>query len=269
MRASQSDKCAPAHTHTYTTHTHTHRPMDAGFTEGQVCTNGKGSCPAGTDLKVCAAYLERTCGTINLQTSMLLDTCGGHASPYHYHADLECDYNSALSLNHSALIAFGLDGRGLYGKWEGNNTLPVLDACGGHVGNTPSRTITDSSGQVITIPAQSNAYHYHIIAGGPTTISCFGKSNGTTTTSQAKAAYPTCDGVFTRFCTSIGQIDYDLDCPIFNQQGTGATYNLDYFVSPACTNCTGSCPSTSGAIAASQVSFSIALSLVLAILISA
>ena len=29
---------------------------------------------------------------------------------------------------------------GLYGQWEGSGALPTLDACGGHVGNTPAAT---------------------------------------------------------------------------------------------------------------------------------
>ena len=54
----------------------------------QVCTNGLGTCTAGTDLTVCSASLEYQCGTSNLMKQMLLDECGGHASPYHFHAGL-------------------------------------------------------------------------------------------------------------------------------------------------------------------------------------
>ena len=54
----------------------------------QVCTNGLGTCTAGTDLTVCGASLEYQCGTSNLIKQMLLDQCGGHASPYHYHTGL-------------------------------------------------------------------------------------------------------------------------------------------------------------------------------------
>ena len=61
----------------------------------------------------------------------------------------------------------GLDGRGLYGQFEGvNNQMPVLDACGGHWGPTPASTFTDKAGHTITVSAQTNGYHYHIIAGG-------------------------------------------------------------------------------------------------------
>lgn len=44
----------------------------------------------------------------------MLDTCGGHAMPYHYHNDLYCDYNH-LAPGHSPLIGFALDGYGIYG----------------------------------------------------------------------------------------------------------------------------------------------------------
>ena len=52
----------------------------------QVCSNGYGSCSAGTDLTMCGAALEYMCGTAYVAKQMLLDQCGGHASPYHYHS---------------------------------------------------------------------------------------------------------------------------------------------------------------------------------------
>ena len=65
------------------------------------------------------------------------------------------------------LAGIGLDGRGLYGQFEGvNNQMPVLDACGGHWGPTPASTFTDKAGHTITVSAQTNGYHYHIVAGG-------------------------------------------------------------------------------------------------------
>ena len=60
-------------------------------------------------------------------------------------------------------------------------------------------------------------------AAGPTTISCFGPVS---TVAQAKALYSTCSTGYQTLCTSLGEITYDLDCPIFNQQGTGSTYNM-------------------------------------------
>lgn len=37
--------------------------MDQGFTPGQACTNGLGTCPAGSDVMTCAFMLEYQCGT--------------------------------------------------------------------------------------------------------------------------------------------------------------------------------------------------------------
>ena len=58
---------------------------------------------------------------------------------------------------------------------------------------------------------------------GPTTISCFGPVNST---AAAMALYSTCGTGFASYCTSLGEITYDLDCPIFNQEGVGPTYNM-------------------------------------------
>jgi hypothetical protein len=222
-------------------------PMEAGFTMGQACTNSKGILDGGVDLGLGLASLEYQCGTAGVKSTMLLDMCGGHAG-YHFHESIGCEpqYTVADSSAHSKIIGFGLDGHGLYGQWEGPNTLPTLDACGGHVGNTPGYTFTDSNGATITIQPQTNKYHYHIVNGGPSTIGCFGK-NAPVTVAAAKALYGTCGTGFTTYCTSKGSITYDTDCPIFNQQGTGDLYNMNYTATTACPACktsAGGCPTT-------------------------
>ena len=63
---------------------------------------------------MCFQHMAYQCGS-GLKTTMGLDDCGGHASPYHYHYDLACDYTLSAS-GHSALIGLMLDGRGLYGQ---------------------------------------------------------------------------------------------------------------------------------------------------------
>jgi len=98
-------------------------PFDAGFNAGQACDNGKGSCVAGTDVTMCESKLKKECGT-DFRAWMFLDDCGGHANPYHFHADLTCEYNQS-SAGHSALLAIGLDGRGVYGKFESSSTAPT------------------------------------------------------------------------------------------------------------------------------------------------
>ena len=100
---------------------------------------------------------------------------------------MKCEYPySSSATGHSILIGdetlrwcwlqqlagIGLDGRGLYGQFEGvSDQLPVLDACGGHTGPTPASSFTDKAGNVVQVAAQSNGYHYHIIAGGALALS--------------------------------------------------------------------------------------------------
>ena len=68
-------------------------------------------------------------------------SCGGHANTYHNHYDLSCDYDKT-SAGHSPLIAIALDGRGVYGVFEGAGAAPTdLDACGGHVGDVPETIV--------------------------------------------------------------------------------------------------------------------------------
>ena len=46
----------------------------------------------------------------------LIDECGGHTKEYHFHERLSCLYTEAGA--HSTKIGQGMDGKGLYGKWE-------------------------------------------------------------------------------------------------------------------------------------------------------
>ena len=114
----------------------------------------------------------------------LLDACGGHTQEYHFHERLKCLYDSEDSSHHSPKIAeyssgdYSID---LYGKWEGNNTLPELDYCGGHFGPVP-----DGSG---------TKYHNHIQIVPPFTFGCYGPAiiNNTpslVTREQCYAVYP-------------------------------------------------------------------------------
>jgi hypothetical protein len=48
------------------------------------------------------------------QTGLFLDQCGGHASPYHYHADLVCEYDLTTG-THSRATGAALDGHIIYG----------------------------------------------------------------------------------------------------------------------------------------------------------
>merc|ERR1719178_520647 len=89
--------------------------------------------------------------TINYE--MLLDSCNGHAIPYHFHADMSCMYDDEDTSVHSPLIGFALDGYGIYGLYEGSGAVPTLDTCGGHTAAVPE----DATYGVDS----STVYHYH------------------------------------------------------------------------------------------------------------
>ena len=135
-------------------------------------------------------------------TTTILDVCGGHVVPYHYHVHMTCLYTSDPTTRHSTRIATMLDDRGLYGKYVGFNTKPTdLDACGGRTGITP-----DSNGVAV--------YYYMVQYRVPFTVGCFGPVSSFTT---CKVLYPTCSdggeiGITTREVTH----KYDPDCPCYN-----------------------------------------------------
>lgn len=107
----------------------------------QVCEGG--TCDGGTDLATCALQLFGTCTSFEVEEEEiddgapvgaeeedggvlqedgsidLVNDCGGHANPLHYHEDMVCHYNAEDSSVHSAVVGVMNDGRGLYGHWEG------------------------------------------------------------------------------------------------------------------------------------------------------
>ena len=238
-------------------------PMDAGFTLGQVTTTGCGSCPAGTDTRFCAALIEKNCGTASLKGNtsasmhMLMSDCGGHAG-YHNHEGLACEYSATVA-GHSGLAAVLLDGRGVYGQYEGaGGARPTdLDACGGHVGPTPATSVGGD-----TYPATAGTYHYHLTPEAPFVAGCFGP---VASLAAARALYPaSCAAggaacvcapsascacapgqVMPRACTSLGSVaSYTLDCPVYRMGGAAqSTINGS---DPSCPPCAGNCAAPSG-----------------------
>ena len=141
--------------------------MDNGFAIGDVCTNSRGACPAGTDTRLCGALHEKVCGTTALKgytaatMHMLLSDCGGHAG-YHVHESLACEYDAAAA-GHSTMVAVMLDGRAVFGQYESTGVKPTdLDACGGHTGPTPASTIKNSDNTTNVYGATASTYHYHV-----------------------------------------------------------------------------------------------------------
>ena len=107
-------------------------------------------------------HAQAALGLCSVGNSILND-CGGHANPFHYHERFTCLYSTDAATQHSTRAATMLDDKGLYGKWEdeANAMLPELDACGGHFGVTP-----DSNGVIV--------YHYHVQERAPFSAGCFG-----------------------------------------------------------------------------------------------
>eukprot|EP00004_Rigifila_ramosa_P014449 TRINITY_DN3296_c0_g1_i2.p1 TRINITY_DN3296_c0_g1~~TRINITY_DN3296_c0_g1_i2.p1 ORF type:complete len:310 (+),score=67.68 TRINITY_DN3296_c0_g1_i2:37-930(+) len=183
-------------------------PMEAGFQEGFACTGGV--CEAGIDVPLCIKKLEYECRG-PLDYSLFDDTCGGHATPYHYHGETKCVYDRDNSTVHSEAVGVALDGYGIYGLWEGDNLYPAdLDACNGHYGRTP-----DSGA--------NSVYHYHFTTDEPYSLGCFGP---VTSLQQCKNLYSSCTNPnIITITTEEGEIEYALDCPCFD---TRLGKNMDH-----------------------------------------
>eukprot|EP00241_Pyramimonas_parkeae_P021176 CAMPEP_0114313302 /NCGR_PEP_ID=MMETSP0059-20121206/21031_1 /TAXON_ID=36894 /ORGANISM="Pyramimonas parkeae, Strain CCMP726" /LENGTH=123 /DNA_ID=CAMNT_0001438025 /DNA_START=498 /DNA_END=865 /DNA_ORIENTATION=+ len=108
------------------------------------------------------------CGAADIIKGLFLDECGGHAQPYHYHADLRCEYT--VGGGHSRATGVGLDGAIIYGKYESGTTLPTdLDLCNGHTGPVPA-----DAEYALAASSGAGVYHYHMTDAFPHTIGCFG-----------------------------------------------------------------------------------------------
>merc|ERR1711869_167249 len=102
--------------------------------------------PRGVDVKLCEQKMAYECGISSSEVG-IIDSCGGHANPYHYHEDMTCLPNRDSprdGAGHSPALAVVLDGRLIYGPYEGGgqraSDLAVggLDACNGHFGPVPA-----------------------------------------------------------------------------------------------------------------------------------
>eukprot|EP00937_MAST-01D_sp_MAST-1D-sp2_P006750 g6750.t1 len=179
-------------------------PFEAGFTKsvpGMSCL-GDASVPPGIDTFVAERVADNICTDVTVH---ILDTCGGHAIPYHYHEKLSCLYTADPATGHSTRIGTALDGHGIYGKHIAGGALPTdLDACGGRVGVTP-----DSGG--------AEVYYYPVTDHAPFTVGCFGnKASYPVSVAQCKALYNSCASAPTTITTAHGSGQYILDCPCFD-----------------------------------------------------
>lgn len=192
-------------------------PEEAGFGIGRnpkPCSDGSGTCPAGMDVPTCESSLDEICASTGSTPihQLMLDSCGGHAMPYHYHNDNACDYDHTAA-GHSPLIGFGLDGVGIYGLYENNPTKPNLDTCNGHVDTVPAD-------EEFGVPEGMTMYHYHVTSSAPYTLGCYGNSgteSNPVSQNTCKTLYSTCnDGDLSAVSINGTSYCYDLDCPCFD-----------------------------------------------------
>lgn len=100
-------------------------------------------------------------------TIAAFDDCGGHINPaegYHYHAATGCTSTVNSTDGHSALVAYALDGYGIYALQDFGGAEPTdLDNCRGHTDGT-------------------RGYHYHVAGAGENMfIGCFHGEQGSAT----------------------------------------------------------------------------------------
>lgn len=195
-------------------------PFEAGFTinqQGSIMRRITGNDCAiniqgGIDTHTAELMLSHACNITlprfeNGVRYSLLDDCGGHTNEYHFHERLKCLYDSENSALHSPKLA-SYYGNDLYGKWEGNHELPLLDWCGGHFG---------------PVPEGGSKYHNHIQTIPPFTFGCYGPTNeqSLVTREQCRAVYPSCgDGDEIDIELPAGIIRYDPWCPCFDRNGS-------------------------------------------------
>eukprot|EP01063_Lacrimia_lanifica_P039465 TRINITY_DN8679_c0_g1_i1.p1 TRINITY_DN8679_c0_g1~~TRINITY_DN8679_c0_g1_i1.p1 ORF type:complete len:385 (+),score=75.05 TRINITY_DN8679_c0_g1_i1:67-1221(+) len=175
-------------------------PMEAGFTSAQPGASCLGSyeLPGGVDTNLAEGVMQVVCdGSMRA----LLDYCGGHAVPFHYHERASCLYTEDPSTKHSTRLGTALDGNGIYGHNIDGGCEPTdLDWCGGRRGVTP-----DSDGKEV--------YYYVLTNRAPFALGCFGP---VATQDACRALYDTCDGETVELTTEHGTDLYDLDCPCFD-----------------------------------------------------
>jgi hypothetical protein len=210
------------------------------------------------DVPSCIDELYHTCGAsqasavaASVAGTTFGDTCGGHASPYHFHVDLSCEYGpsgkaATQGASHSPLIGIAFDGRGIYGVWEGAGAAPVLDACNGHVGPVPGThsandgTATSSYDSALsgmpTVPTTA-VYHFHLSNSYPFTIGCF--ASAAMSYAACAALYPGCGSYMPAAHANGSAYFYDNWCPCGNVGGVAGA-------SPAVP--IGALPSTPGAV---------------------
>ena len=164
----------------------------------------------------------------------IVGPCGGHTSDYHFHRGFSCLY--AESGGHSTKVG-DVASHAIYGKWEDYNLkrLPLLDACGAHIGPTPE--------------SSTPVYHYHVQDQAPFTVGCHGpsQSGGLVSVAVCRSLYSDCDndgGSGTTISTKTGNVQYDRFCPCFDATGSNMGTNIQELPALSSTEMYFSAPST-------------------------
>jgi len=200
-------------------------PFEAGFSSAQAdilkglgCTDVTPTVDGGIDTLLAEQLVAYACGVTlprveNSKFIGIVDACGGHTE-YHFHQRFTCLYN-VNATGHSTQVGKTNGGQLLYGKYEATNTLPLLDACGGHIGTTPDSKTT-------------KVYHYHVQDNAPFTFGCYGPNDagGLVTVAQCRSYYSGCDGNLTSYTTKTGTIAYDNWCPCYDANGSNSGKNI-------------------------------------------
>ena len=202
----------------------------AGFNDcaidGMPCACDGASCAAGMDVGSCEAHLHFSC-TGDVAVNMFMDTCGGHADPYHIHTDPVCNYVPSPS-GHSSLVGVSMDGYGVYGKFETFEQRPCdLDVCHGHVGLIP---VEEEYG----VYEENTVYHYHVsdadVYPYTWTLGCYGDPETPVDLETCRSLYDGCGGETETIYTDIYPDGYEVElwCPCFDvHKEDGCTYALD------------------------------------------
>ena len=93
----------------------------AGFSSAQPGASclGSNELPGGVDTNLAEAVMDELCKADG-GMSAILDYCGGHAKPFHYHERISCLYSADPTTQHSTRIGTAIDGNGIcrcFIKW--------------------------------------------------------------------------------------------------------------------------------------------------------
>jgi hypothetical protein len=162
---------------------------------------GSQTLAAGIDTYTAELMIRHMCSDNSIS---LLDTCGDHANPRHFHEMLtNCLSGQAIS-GHSTRLGTSGDNRGIYGFFEADGVYPTLDVCGAHVGITP-----DSNGQPVV--------HYHSQVYPPFFVGCYTNADATMSFAQCRALFTSCSSASTIITTAHGTGPYQRDCPCWDK----------------------------------------------------